>query len=716
MKKLFNKTVAPTKDHSTESGAEISPTDTQPTDSKEVLSKVIILPNPAGLHARPAALLVKLAKSFAATAVLQLEDKTANVKSVVELLSLGTYHQASVTLQVSGQDKEQAFIALTEFIEQGSGEDCDKAALEIGSVPSPTPQNGVIGFSEADLASLKSGQCLKGVAVSDGLAVAELFVLSKKAIRVTQLAEEPTKAIEQLNKALSEVKVTLQDMIATTTEETQSDIISAHLALLDDPSLVNATSELIHQRQCSAAFAWQEAINQQKNKLLASGNILLAERAQDLEDVGQQVLRVLTGQKEDDLRLPERCIVIAQQLTPSDTMKLDRQRVVGFATVEGGTTSHVAILARAMNLPALCAMPADVLEHHQRLAILDTKSAQLILDPNEALQEKAASLSKALLAADQQARATANEAAVLKEGGRIEVVANVASIEDLATALNDGAEGVGLLRTEMLFVNSKVEPSLELQTELYSELASLCGTERPMVLRTLDIGGDKPVPYLNLDKEDNPFLGVRGLRLCLAYPEMFRTQIRAVLKASHLTKMHIMLPMVTTIEELITAKAMIHEEKKSLNITTHIPIGIMIEVPAAALLAHHFAPHVDFFSIGTNDLTQYTLAMDRGHSALAKQADAHHPAVLRLIHMTCQAAQQHNKWVGVCGGLASDPNAVALLIGLGVKELSASGSSIAHVKARVRELSLTDCQALAAQALLLDSSQAVRQLCTNSIN
>lgn len=686
-------------------------------NESEQFSVDIILPNPTGLHARPAATIVKMAKSFAAKSQMIHKDNTANLKSVVDILNLETHKDAKVTLIVSGEDAKAAFEALSVLISSGSGEDCSEIAPTVATdAEKQTTAKSIIkvGLSGEDLAGLDKNQCFKGVSVSDGLAFGEVFVLTQAEITFERLGSGVYTERTSLKNAITQAKTNLTNLVANAKSDTQKNILEAHISLLDDPSLFDGASDLL-VNNVSAAFAWKQLIDAQKTKLLTSTSDVLAERANDLEDIGNRVLRILTGQPEQSLELPAHCILLANNLTPSDTINLDREKVMAFATVEGGATSHVAILARAMNLPALCAMPSTALAiKNGTSALIDTKSSQLIIQPSDALIAKVDTLIAQLKNLDNEARANAMAPAIMKDGIKIEVVGNVTSVEETTVAIKNGAEGVGLLRTEILFVDSKSEPTEETQTAVYSAIAKECGLERPLVLRTLDIGGDKPVPYINVGKEDNPFLGVRGLRLCLSMPEMFRRQIRSVLRAAVYTKMHIMFPMVTNLSELLTAREMVREEKKALGITEYVPVGIMIEVPAAALLAEHFAPHVDFFSIGTNDLTQYTLAMDRGHAALAKEADAFHPAVLQLIAKTCDAANKHGKWVGVCGGLASDSMATGLLIGLGVKELSASGNSIAHVKATVRTLTMAHCQALAERALAADSPQAVREIINQS--
>jgi phosphoenolpyruvate-protein phosphotransferase len=375
----------------------------------------------------------------------------------------------------------------------------------------------------------------------------------------------------------------------------------------------------------------------------------------------------------------------------------------------------VAILARSLGLPALAGADEAVLKIADGTeVVLDGETGELRRNPSA---EQKASVTRAQnenLERRKAALEMAHEPAKTRDGKHIEVAANIGSAEDARQAVELGADGVGLLRSEFLFLERDEAPSEEEQQRVYQEIADILGP-RPLVIRTLDVGGDKPLRYLPMPAEENPFLGVRGIRIGLVRQEILRTQLRAILKVRSKAKIHVMFPMISTLEELQKAKAILEEERLALK-APQISVGIMIEVPSAALLADVLAPEVDFFSIGTNDLTQYTLAMDRGHKDLAKQVDALHPSVLKLIGMTAQAGLKHNKWVGVCGGLASDLNAVAILLGLGVRELSVSLPSIPLVKSKVRESAIPEAESLAAEAKNLKNGAEVRELEKKSQN
>jgi phosphocarrier protein FPr len=409
------------------------------------------------------------------------------------------------------------------------------------------------------------------------------------------------------------------------------------------------------------------------------------------------------------MALTEPAILLAEDLTPSDTATLDPDMILGLCTAVGGPTSHTAILARGFGIPAVVGAGKAVLTVADgTLGILDGESGKLYLKPSDADVQTARSLQEQAQQQQDVARSARFAPAVTTDGHRVEVVANINRAAEAPKAIDSGAEGVGLMRTEFLFLARESIPSEDEQFEAYRDMAKAMG-DRPVVIRTLDIGGDKEVPFLNLPKEDNAFLGVRGIRLCLVRPDLFLPQLRALYRAASYGRIHIMFPMISTLEDVERARTVAEQVRKELN-APPVPLGIMVEVPSAAILAEHLAQEVDFFSIGTNDLTQYTLAMDRLHPQLARQADALHPAVLGMIDRTVQAAKKAGKWVGVCGGLAGDTKGAVILTGLGVSELSMSVPSIAAVKAEIRNRSLEDMQRIAQQALQCRTAAEVRAL------
>jgi len=381
--------------------------------------------------------------------------------------------------------------------------------------------------------------------------------------------------------------------------------------------------------------------------------------------------------------------------------------VLGLCTTGGGPTSHAAILARALGLPAVCGVDRAALEIEDGTVVLLDGTAGTVLErPNDTEVAAARAVMGRLAAQRHRERAAASEPAATTDGHRIEIAANIGTAEEALAAVAQGGEAVGLLRSELLFLDRDIAPEEREQADVYRAVAAALGRERRLVIRTLDIGGDKPLPYLPLPPEENPFLGLRGIRVSLARPDLLRSQLRAILQAAALSDIHVMFPMIATLDELRAARRILDEEQRASG--GSVRVGVMIEVPSAALIAEHLAREVDFFSIGTNDLTQYTLAMDRGHPQLAPQADALHPAVLRLISLTVEAAHRHGKWVGVCGGMAAEPLAVPVLLGIGVDELSVPVPAIAAVKALVRRLSLRHCRDLAREVAGLGTAGEVR--------
>ncbi|MES2868186.1 MAG: phosphoenolpyruvate--protein phosphotransferase [Pseudomonadota bacterium] len=651
-----------------------------------------LLPNANGLHARPAAVLAQAAKGFAATIHLHTQQSSANAKSLVAIMALQTMHGDSVYLRAAGADAEQALKVLSELLASGCGE-----SIAVVQVPQP-----VAAPEQA------ASDVLRGVSASPGSVFGHVVQLTESALQMTEFAADSVIECERLKQGLADATTALQRVCDNAPGKAQAEIFKAHQELLEDPGLLEQAFALIEQGK-SAAFAWQSATQATSQLFKGLGSRLLAERALDLEDVGQRVLKLILGVQDSALVLPDNAILIAEQLTPSQTAALDTRKVMGFVTVGGGATSHVAILARALGLPAICGVSPGVLTlTNGTPVLLDADRGELHLQPDAAQIERFKVQRTQQRERQQRDLQHAAQAARTRDGQRIEVSANIASLAEAEQAIKLGAEGVGLLRSEFLYLERNSAPSHAEQVETYNAIARTVGAGHNLVVRTLDVGGDKPLAYVPMESEANPFLGMRGIRLCLERPQLLREQFSAILASADLTRLHIMLPMVTQLSELRLARQLLQEQAQQLGLKQLPKLGIMIEVPAAALMADLFAPEVDFFSIGTNDLTQYTLAMDRDHPQLASQADSFHPAVLRLIATTVKAAHAHGKWVGVCGALASETLAVPLLLGLGVDELSVSVPLIPSIKARVRELDFKACQTLAQQVLGLESAEQVR--------
>jgi phosphoenolpyruvate-protein phosphotransferase len=448
----------------------------------------------------------------------------------------------------------------------------------------------------------------------------------------------------------------------------------------------------------------------------AMGNETFAARAVDMRDAGRRVLRLLLGQPEEDLsQLKAPMVILARDLAPSDTVRLDKALVLAFCTAEGGPTSHTAILAKALGIPAVVGLGKELLALKAgEFLLVDGARGEVLVEPDEAAIIGFQARERAHLARAEVELASAQEPAVTRDGHAVEVVANIGSEAEAKAALVYGAKGVGLLRTEFLYLDRKTAPGEEEQHQAYAAILEVMGT-RPVVSRTLDVGGDKPLAYLDLGQEANPFLGWRAIRMCLDKPDFFKIQLRALLRASPQHDLRIMFPMVATLEEVRQAKALLAEARRELEaegapLAEQVQVGIMVEIPSVVVLADQFAREVDFFSVGTNDLTQYTFAAERTNEKVAHLGDACHPAILRQIGRVIQAAHAAGIWAGVCGELAGDPEAVPILLGLGLDEFSMAPASIPGAKAILRQWSQEEAQRLAESALALESAEAVREM------
>ena len=667
-----------------------------------VTSEAIVIPNPSGLHARPAAVLAHLAKSFASTITLHMGDRQANARSITAIMALDVTQGAKVQVVAQGLDASAAVEKLARMLADGCGDEgCAPATTTAPPLSAPPPRR-----------QPTDPNLLIGVAASPGLAVGEVFRVRRMEIDVAEPGEGVDAERRRLTAALAAAHgqlAALRAQLHAKASPAKAAIFAAHEELISDPDLLELAESAIAKGK-SAGFAWKKAAATHADRLAALDNELLALRANDLRDVGQRVLSLLTGVDVRPPAYPPNSVLVAEDLTPSDTAALDRSRVSGICTTRGGATSHVAILARSLEIPALAGVDPAVLDvPGGTVVILDGNDGTLRL---HASSEEVAVIRRAQERSElrrQENAARALEPAITLDGRRIEVLANIGGLEDATRIAGLGGEGVGLLRSEFLFLGRRDAPTEKEQFEIYKAIAEAQSPGRPLIIRTLDVGGDKPLAYLPIPKEDNPFLGERGLRVGLDRPEILRTQLRAILRAATFGKVSVMFPMVTTLKELRDVKAMLGEEATSLGVPP-VAAGIMVEVPATAIMAGQFAREASFFSIGTNDLTQYTLAMDRGHPKLARQVDGLSPAVLWLIAHTVRGAQPLGRRIGVCGAIASDPGAVPILLGLGVDELSVSLPAIPAVKAQIRGLRLDDCKRLAERALAAESAQEVRAL------
>lgn len=648
----------------------------------------VLLGLPHGLHARPAGRLAALARPFAATVTLIAGERTASALSPTALMTLGAARGSELVLTAHGSDAAAALAALAAFLASDGGEAADAPA----STPSAPPRPTTDGL-------------LHGVTAAPGLAVGPAFVLRRQAVTVPRDGRDAASERAVLDAALAQTRSEL-----ATGRGAAREIMEAHLALLDDPVLT-ATAEVEITAGRSAAFAWGAALDSQAEALDALADPRLRERAADLRDVKRRVQIALGGVIETAMDLPSDAILLADDLLPSELVELGT-RIAGFCTARGGPTSHVAIIAASLGTPAVVAVGDGLLGLADGTeVILDADAARL--DPAPATTALAAAHIEvaARAAARTAALSAAAEPCRMADGTRIEVAANLEQVSGAAPAVANGAESCGLLRTEFLFMDRPAAPDEAEQRATYQAIADALDG-RPLIVRTLDIGADKPVAYLPAAPEDNPALGLRGVRLSLARPDLLRTQLRAILGVTSAGRCRIMAPMVSDLSEFRAVRTMLDALRAEMGVSAPVELGVMVETPAAAMIAAELAVEADFLSIGTNDLTQYVLAMDRTNPAVAAGIDALHPAVLRLIALTCSGGAKAGKWVGVCGGLASEIDAAPLLIGLGVTELSAAPAAIPALKAAIRPLTLERCRALAEAALKAPTAAEVRRLLT----
>jgi multiphosphoryl transfer protein len=675
-------------------------------------SITLTLTNQHGLHARPAAKFVQTAARF--TANITVSDLTngkgpVSARSLNAIATLGAVKNHQIQMTATGPEADLALKALQTLVEDNFG--------EVAIPESDLPFGGAV---PAKTVQTRNGS-LKAVSISDGIAIGPLYHYQPQVPTIsTEPAQDPIEESQKLKRALDLVRNNIREQIRqlkASIGEANAAILEAHLLISQDPELVAQALKNIFQNHQNAAFAWHNSTEKIAASYRALEDDYLKQRAADVKDVENQILLALAGKTTYATpTFTEPVILYAQDITPTETAQLDLSAVLGIITTGGGPTSHSAILARALGIPAvsgasttLAGLPIGT------LVALDGSSGQVWIEPSESVQTELRARREAWLAPRQKLLQASSAPAVTRDGRRVEVFANIANLQDARAALKNGAEGVGLLRTEFLFLTRETPPSEEEQTLTLREIFETMGNQRPITTRTLDVGGDKKLPYIQLPEEPNPFLGVRALRLSLTRPDMFLTQIRAILRAAHGFPCRVMFPMVADVEEIRKARNWVekaHHELQEENKPHAWPVelGIMVEIPSAALLAPVLANEVDFFSVGTNDLTQYTLAAERGNPALYHLADGLHPAVLRLIGEVVEASHHAGKWTGICGELGGDPDAVPILVGLGVDELSLNSAGIPRIKSIIRDLTMETARSLAEQALHCQTSAEVRQL------
>jgi phosphocarrier protein FPr/phosphocarrier protein len=642
---------------------------------------------------------VRTAREFDADVYLRAHGRRASARSAVALMSLGVRRNDDIEIEAQGPDAERVVAALETIL-------CGHSAHE-SPASNALPTTGLPGVREP--AALLPGADLMGVVASPGFALGQAFRIVRRERDVEELGHGLTREALELTRARGEVRAQLRVLVERA-EGPQHEIAAAHLEFVDDPELEAAAADWIAQGK-SAGYAWRQAVRSSIDALRALGDARLVERVDDLLDLESQVLGVLAGDQADaGLAPPGHAILIANDLLPSQLATLAPGGIAGICIARGGATSHVAILAAAMRIPALVSMGPGLLAIDDGTPLLlDADAGLLRVDPPAAAFVEAERTIRERRVREVADRAAALDDCVTADGVRIEVFANVATAADARDAVQLGAEGCGLLRTEFLFLDRQTAPGVEEQTREYQRIVDAFA-HRPVVIRTLDAGGDKPIPYLPMPHEDNPALGLRGVRTSLLHPDLLRTQLQGILGVRPIASCRVMLPMISNTDEIRRVRVLLDEVAVQAGSRATLPLGVMIETPAAALIADQICDVADFVSIGTNDLTQYTLAMDRTQPELAGQVDGLHPAVLRLIARAAEAAHARARPVAVCGGLATDALAVPVLVGLGVRELSAVPAFIPRLKTILRGCTIEECRDLARRALELDSAASVRAM------
>ncbi len=551
----------------------------------------------------------------------------------------------------------------------------------------------------------------KGIGSSDGIAVGKIYLLEKEEVEVTseKITEEAKeKELKRVSEAFESYTRDLEN--SNVDSEIQKEVITAHLSMLEDPFLTESVENKITGENQNAEYALKTSVDEMAAMMESLDDPYLKERAADYKDIGEGLLYKLAGKEKADLsNLPKNTILVAKELTPSDTSNMDKDSVIGFAMDLGGKTAHVSIIAQTLGIPALVGMK-DISKNVQtgQDAIIDAFEDKMILDPDESEKNEYLERSKRIQEEKDRLDKGKFDKAVTLDGHTVEVVTNIGNMEDLSLGLSQGAEGVGLFRTEFLYMENDHFPTEEEQFNVYKEAAEAL-KDKPLIIRTLDIGGDKSLSYFDFPEEENPFLGWRALRICFDKPEIFKAQLRAILRASFYGNVKILLPMVISVEEVKKVNSYLEELKSELDIegleyNKNIEVGIMVETPASALIAGDLIKYVDYFSIGTNDLTQYVLAADRGNEKVSNLYNTYNPAVLKAIKMVIDASHKAGKWTGMCGGFAGDTKATKLLLGMGLDEFSAPASSIPKIKETIKNITLEEAKIFAEEIMKIETT------------
>jgi len=675
-------------------------------DNKQIAIQLIIQ-NSRGLHARPAAKFVATALQFPADINVQnisANSPLVNGKSINQLVTLGVRQGDEIAIAASGKDAEAALAALQELVDDNFGEKHSqtlKIFPPVSQSPIPNSQSPIFG-----------------IPASPGIAIGRAYLHQPFVAEVIQeQTDNPQREWQQLQTAIATVRQEIENLrqqATLHTEEAVAGIFDAHLLYLADPVLLETTRNRIFTEDKTAASAWKSVIDETIASYQSLSDSYLQMRGLDVADVGQQVLRLLTGTQSQMIDFEQPIILVTRDLKPSEVIKLDITKVLGVCTVIGGATSHGGIIAKSLGIPVVMGLGAEFLRwENEPIIALNGDTGEVWIAPDDCQLKELEQTRNIQIAKFQELKAIGQKPAVTQDGRKIKILANICSVADAKAAANAGAEGIGVLRSELLYLDRLTPPSEEEQVGIYQEIAATIFPHF-LTIRLLDIGGDKPVSYLNMEQENNPFLGCRGIRLLLERPDLMLAQIKAILRSSHRFSIKLLLPMIASIREIRATKELINLAQKELEqagipFKDKIEMGIMIEVPAAAIMADQLAAEVDFFSIGTNDLSQYVMASDRTNSKVQELADAFAPAVLRMIQQTVKAGHKAGRSTAVCGELAASPLATPILLGLGVDELSMNPSAIPTIKDAISKLNMKDAEAIANNVLYLDSGADVRK-------
>ena len=695
--------------------APVAPAETGPVERVE-----LPVVNPTGLHARPASLFVRTAMQFKADITVQNVTHgrpPADAKSMMDVANRGTaWHGEQIRIEARGEDAAEAIATLRQLVESGFGEMEDAEVSAPAGPPAAPPAPAPVAITPTE--EEQEGR-LRGIPASEGIAVGPVFMYHPPELHVERRSISDVDAeVTRLQEALRQATAELADLQAKVAERDEhvARIFEFQRMMLEDHTLVTSIEEEIRLSVCNAEAAVEQVFGDWVSRFENMDDALMRLRAADVRDVGNRVLRILLGLSEERSlsALPEPMVVVAHDLTPSDTARLDREKVKGLCTATGGATSHIAILARMWNIPAVVGLGDRLLQVPDgALVAIDGEAGVVEIEPPPDVVQTYEEQEKRRAELQAVALRQTGEPALTQDGTQIEVVANVGDVTSAREALEQGAEGVGLLRTEFLYLDRSTLPDEDEQVSVYTEIAEVMGN-RPVIVRTMDVGADKPLPAIPRPEEANPALGVRAIRLARQHPALLLVQLRAILRAGVGHNLKVMFPMVVALDEVRWAQGLVRQAREELTAEgipcareNEIEVGIMVETPAAAVVADALAPEVDFFSIGSNDLTQYTLATDRINEQLGDRFRPLDPAVLRLIAQVIDAAHAEGKWVGLCGELAGQRVAIPVLLGLGLDEFSMTPAAIPVAKQLIRSLTVTKARQIADHTLSLATAEEV---------